>query len=81
MTEPIDTAHAGAKLDSCTVLITQELIDVYASISGDFNPIHVDTEAARASEFGGTIAHGCIPLEPVFQAVRSECQIAGVQQF
>jgi 3-hydroxybutyryl-CoA dehydratase len=49
-------------------LVTQESIDAYAEISGDFNPLHVDPEAAAASEFGGIIAHGPIALHPFFRA-------------
>lgn len=56
-------------LPSCEIRITQDLIDRYAQLSGDFNPIHVDPMAAAQSPFGGTIAHGCIPLEPVFQSL------------
>ena len=63
------TARVGERLPACEIRITQQLIDSYASISGDFNPIHVDAEFAKASAFGGTIAHGCIPLEPAFQAI------------
>lgn len=40
--------------------ITQEDINAYAEVSGDFNPIHVDPEFARTTPFGTTIAHGCI---------------------
>ena len=69
MTSPPITIRAGEKLPVCEISISQQLIDVYASISGDFNPIHVDTQAAAASVFGGTIAHGCIPMEPVFQSI------------
>ena len=61
--------HVGDILPACEIRITQEMIDVYAAISGDFNPIHVDPVAAAASAFGGTIAHGCIPIEPVFQSI------------
>ncbi len=32
----------------------------YAEITGDFNPVHVDAEAAAASRFGGRIAHGML---------------------
>jgi acyl dehydratase len=52
------------------ITITQPMIDDYAVISGDFNPVHVDPAFAGATSFGRTIAHGCIPVEPVFQLVR-----------
>lgn len=61
--------RAGEALPECRIAITQALIDAYATISGDFNPIHVDPRAGAASVFGGTIAHGCLPLEPVFQSL------------
>jgi 3-hydroxybutyryl-CoA dehydratase len=48
--------------------VTQDGIDAYAEISGDFNPLHVDPEAAAASEFGGIIAHGPIALHAFFRA-------------
>ena len=61
------TATQGAP----TITITQELIDAYAAISGDFNPVHVDPVFAAATPFGQTIAHGCIPMEPIFQLIRA----------
>ncbi|HEY4277943.1 MAG TPA: MaoC family dehydratase [Conexibacter sp.] len=48
--------------------VTQAAIDVYAALSGDFNPLHVDPEAAAASEFGGIIAHGPIALHSFFRS-------------
>jgi 3-hydroxybutyryl-CoA dehydratase len=48
--------------------VTQEGVDAYAEISGDVNPLHVDPEAAAASEFGGIIAHGPIALHAFFRA-------------
>jgi 3-hydroxybutyryl-CoA dehydratase len=51
-----------------TDTVTQAGIDAYASLSGDFNPLHVDPEAAAASEFGGIIAHGPIALHAFFRA-------------
>lgn len=63
------TFKAGDKLPVCQIHISQELIDQYAHLSGDFNPIHVDPAAGATSVFKGTIAHGCIPMEPVFQAI------------
>lgn len=70
MTAATPLLQPGTALPSCEIRISQPMIDTYAAISGDFNPLHVDPEAAGASEFGGTIAHGCIPMEPVFQAVQ-----------
>ena len=49
--------------------ITQEKINLYAELSGDHNPLHVDLEAAAASEFGGTIAHGPISVQPCFRSL------------
>lgn len=51
------------------IRITQAMIDEYARLSGDFNPLHVDAAMAAATSFGGTIAHGCIPMEPIFKAL------------
>jgi len=53
------------------ITISQELIDAYAHVSGDFNTVHVDAAAGRAAGFGGTIAHGCIPIEPVFASIQA----------
>ena len=61
------TANANAP----TITITQDLIDAYAAIAGDFNPVHVDPAFAAATPFGQTIAHGCIPMEPIFRLVQT----------
>lgn len=59
----------GMRLPHVEIEITQALIDRYAAVSGDFNPVHVDPDRAMASPFWSTIAHGCIPMEPLFQAL------------
>ncbi len=61
-----------------TDLVTQEGIDAYAELSGDFNPLHVDPEAAAASEFGGIIAHGPIALHAFFRAACSWLNVEGL---
>lgn len=61
--------QAGTPLPVTEIAITQAMIDRYAALSGDFNPLHVDQQMAEQSMFGGTIAHGCIPMEPIFQAL------------
>ncbi len=42
--------------------IDQSRIDAFAEITEDRQFIHIDPEAARASPFGGTIAHGFLTL-------------------
>jgi len=42
--------------------MTQERVDQFADVTDDHNFIHVDVERAKASPFGGTIAHGYLTL-------------------
>lgn len=42
--------------------MTQERINDFADVTIDHQFIHVDEEAAKASPFGGTIAHGFLTL-------------------
>ncbi|MFI5221430.1 MAG: MaoC family dehydratase [Bacteroidia bacterium] len=37
---------------------TQEQVNLYAQISGDTNPLHINPEAGKASMFGRNIIHG-----------------------
>ncbi len=38
--------------------ITEADIDLFAEVSGDFNPVHVNEEYAKKTFFEGRIAHG-----------------------
>jgi len=42
------------------VAVTAELIDAFASLTGDHNLLHVNEEFARSTRFGGRIAHGML---------------------
>lgn len=42
--------------------IDQPLVNQFADVTGDHQWIHVDTERAGASEWGGTIVHGLFTL-------------------
>lgn len=44
------------------VLVTQDMINRFADVTGDRQYIHVDVERAKESYFGGTIAHGFLTL-------------------
>lgn len=46
--------------------VTQEMIDTFATLSGDHQWIHVDVErSAKESPFGTTIAHGNLTLSMI----------------
>ncbi len=55
----LDDLKIGMK-STTTSTITGEMIDTFADITGDHNPIHVDAEFAAASQFGQRIAHGAL---------------------
>ena len=43
-------------------LIDQQRVDAFADVTLDHQFVHVDLERARATPFGGTIAHGFLTL-------------------
>ena len=62
--------NIGDTLESKSLAVSQELINDYADICGDYNTLHVDVEGMKDHPiFGGTIAHGTINVEPVLQAI------------
>lgn len=42
------------------VTVTREMVQKFAEVTGDFNPIHVDEEYAKNTKFGRCIAHGIL---------------------
>ena len=40
--------------------VTADLIERFAEVSGDDNPVHLDQDYAVATQFGGRIAHGML---------------------
>ncbi|USZ69080.1 MaoC family dehydratase [Halorussus salilacus] len=57
-----DTAEA-------TLTVTEGLIDDYADLTGDDNPIHRDAEYASETLFGGRVAHGMLSAGVVSAAL------------
>jgi acyl dehydratase len=46
---------------SFTKTITETDVYLFAGLSGDFNPMHVNEEFAKQTPFGTRIAHGALP--------------------
>jgi len=64
-------AAAGEEIGTTDwVQIDQDRVDAFADATGDHQWIHVDVERAKATPFGGTIAHGyyTLSLHPRFAA-------------
>lgn len=55
-----DELEIGMK-GSFTKTITETDVYLFAGISGDFNPMHVNEEFAKLTPFGKRIAHGGLP--------------------
>ena len=55
----IDTIQIGDSA-SFTKTVTETDIILYAGITGDLNPAHIDAESAKKGMFGERIAHGML---------------------
>ena len=54
---PIDQLSVGDAVESRKT-ISESDVYLFAGVTGDFNPLHVDAEYAKASPFGARVAHG-----------------------
>ncbi|UGS36929.1 MaoC family dehydratase [Capillimicrobium parvum] len=62
MIEPVARdLRIGDRVDE-TRVVSAEMIALYADLSGDDNPLHLDAEYAARTPFGRPIAHGPIAL-------------------
>ncbi len=48
----------GAEFESPARTVTEADIVMFAALSGDYNPLHVNEEYCKQTIFGGRIAHG-----------------------
>lgn len=65
---------AGEQIPQVSVTPDKYLTSRYAGASGDFNPIHIDEDFARAVGLPGRILHG---LWTMAQVARAQTQAAG----
>jgi len=54
-----------AKLKSVEKVITKEMVINYSNTSGDHNPIHIDDDYAKNTDFKGTIVHGMFLISSI----------------
>jgi 3-hydroxybutyryl-CoA dehydratase len=52
-----------------SLTVDTEVIGLYADLTEDYNPLHVDAEFAATSPFGGIIAHGTMSLNLIWQSL------------
>lgn len=76
----IDDVEVG-RVFTHRVLVTQDMIDEYADITGDYNPVHVDPEYAATTRFGGCIAHGMLTASFVQVPLTAMVTPGGVSTF
>jgi acyl dehydratase len=70
----VATLEQGAAIPELKVTPDRYLTVRYAGASGDFNPIHIDDEFARAVGLPGRILHG---LWSMAQVARAQTEAAG----
>jgi acyl dehydratase len=67
----------GEQIPQLSITPDKYLTNRYAGASGDFNPIHIDEELARAVGLPGRILHG---LWTMAQVARAQTEAAGGPQ-
>jgi acyl dehydratase len=60
-----DQLHVGDQWTSPARTITEADVVQFAGLTGDFDPLHMDHEFARATPFGQPIVHGLLGLSLV----------------
>lgn len=61
--------------------ITQVQIAKFAGASGDFNPIHLDSDFAQKNGLESTISHGMLVMGIIGQLISSTFKMESVQKF
>lgn len=67
-----DDACEGDEAITPSYTVTKERILAYADLTGDHTPVHVDEDYAKASHFGGLVAHGLMGLS-IADGLKTQC--------
>jgi acyl dehydratase len=57
-----DEFSEGETFSTAARTVTEGAVDLFAGLSGDFNPLHTDEESAQKGPMKGRIAHGMLVL-------------------
>ncbi|WP_041654223.1 MaoC family dehydratase [Achromobacter xylosoxidans] len=68
-------------LEAVSMTVTQADIDLYAELTNDFNPLHVDPAFAAATPMGGTIAHGTLSVNLIWQSLARTFGAGALERF
>lgn len=55
----IQDIQLGLK-ETFRITLTEEMVDEFAKLSGDHNPLHVDNDYAKSTKFGNRVCHGML---------------------
>ncbi|NDL56467.1 MaoC family dehydratase [Phytoactinopolyspora mesophila] len=75
--DKIETLEGATFGPSSWHVIGQDDIDLFAGLTGDDNPIHVDADVAAKSPYGTRIAHGLLTLSSVVPMMREVFSVTG----
>lgn len=75
--EDLATLEGAAFGPSSWREVTQEDVDLFAKVTGDNNPIHLDADYAASTPFGTRIAHGLLTLGLVVPLMAEVFEVTG----
>ncbi len=55
----LDTARVGDKVER-QLVVSEQLVNNFSVLSGDFNPLHTNDKFAKSKGFPGRVVHGSI---------------------